>query len=263
MTKRSAVSIGIAAAVGPDVAAQLAPAVEAAGFHALWVNDTPGADALAVLEAAARTTRALTLATGVVPVDRRPASEIVAAVIARGLPQDRLMLGIGSGGASSGVLQLVTEAAAELRDALEAKVVLGALGPKMRRRAVRETDGVVLSWLPAAVAAEQAAEARAVPHPAATPPHVALYVRTALDIAAAERLHDEMRRYSGYPSYAANFARLGATAAQTVLDPTAPGIRTILGEYRAAADEVVLRAITPGDEVTDYLRFVEDAKALL
>nr|BFF12158.1 hypothetical protein GCM10025699_34610 [Microbacterium flavescens] len=53
-----ALSIGVAAAVGADVAARLAPAVEAAGFHALWVNDTPGNDALAVLAAPrARPTR--------------------------------------------------------------------------------------------------------------------------------------------------------------------------------------------------------------
>ena len=35
-------SLGIAAAAGPDLAERVAPAAEAAGFHALWVNDTPG-----------------------------------------------------------------------------------------------------------------------------------------------------------------------------------------------------------------------------
>ena len=56
MTNRGVVSIGVAAGVGPEVVGWLAPAVEDAGFHALWVNDVPGADALRVLAAAARIT---------------------------------------------------------------------------------------------------------------------------------------------------------------------------------------------------------------
>src|SRR4051794_34052940 len=94
MTERGAISLGIAASVGPGLAAQLAPIVQDAGFSALWVNDTPGADALAVLEAAAAATDRLTLATGVLAVDRRDADEIIRAVRSRGLPQERLVLGI-------------------------------------------------------------------------------------------------------------------------------------------------------------------------
>ena len=112
MTGTGALSIGVAAAVGPQLAARLAPAVEAAGFHALWVNDTPGNDALAVLAAAARETESLVLATGVVPVDRRPPAEILDRVSALALPEDRLLLGIGSGGRREGALALVADAAA-------------------------------------------------------------------------------------------------------------------------------------------------------
>ena len=78
-------SIGIAAAAGPEVAEQLAPAAERAGLHALWVNDTPGNDALEVLAAAAQATERLVLATGVIPVDRRGADEIRARVAELGL----------------------------------------------------------------------------------------------------------------------------------------------------------------------------------
>src|SRR5690348_16717227 len=91
------VSIGIAAAAGADVAVRLAPAVERAGFHALWVNDTPGADALEVLAAAAAVTDRLVLATGVLPMDRRTPASIVEQIGALGLPEERLVLGIGSG----------------------------------------------------------------------------------------------------------------------------------------------------------------------
>ena len=249
MTERAVVSIGVGAAIGPALVARLAPAIEAAGFHALWVNDVPGADSLAVLAAAAGTTTRLTLAAGVIPVDRRPAGRIAVEVDEHGLPQERLVLGIGSGGATVGALQLVGDAASQLRSSLTARIVVGAVGPKMRRLAVERSDGVLLSWLRPDVAAEQSAQARA----AASDPHVALYVRTALDPSARDRMQAEMRRYAAIPSYSANFLRQGAGAPETVLDASAHPVAERLASYRAAADEVVLRVITPSDSLEDCL----------
>lgn len=259
MAERAAVSLGVAASVGPELAAQLAPLVEEAGFHALWVNDTPGADALAVLEAAARTTRGLTLATGVLPVDRRSATEISSRVEAARLPQDRLVLGIGSGQAKNGVLDLVRDAAGELRAALAATVLVGALGPKMRRLAVEESDGVLLSWLTPDSGRAQAAEA----HRLRPDRHVALYVRTAVDPAAHDRLRAETARYAGFASYAANFARLDIDPDDTVLDAATHDLAARLSDYRHGVDEVVLRAITVGDGLEDYRRFIDGARQLL
>jgi len=259
MTEHGVVSLGIAAAIGPELAGVLAPVVEEAGFHALWVNDTPGADALAVLEAAAQTTRHLTLATGVIPVDRRPHGPLAAQVNAGGLPQDRLVLGIGSGQTTTGALRLVSDAASALRRSLAARVLVGALGPKMIRLAVDESDGVLLSWLTPAIAREQADAA----HASAPQTHVALYVRTALDPAAQSRLHTETARYAGYPAYAANFARHGMPALETVLDAAVRPVSLQLEEYRNGVDEVILRAITAHDTLDDYLRFIDDARALL
>lgn len=252
-------SLGVAASIGPALAAQLAPLVEEAGFHALWVNDTPGADALAVLEAAARTTRRLTLATGVLPVDRRSASQIAAEVDARSLPQERLVLGIGSGQAKTGVVSLVRDAATELRSALSATIVVGALGPKMRHLAAEHSDGVLLSWLTPAVGREQAAEA----HRARPAAHVALYIRAAVDPGAHDRLRVETARYAGFPSYSANFARLGIDPDDTVLEYFTHELGARLEEYRLGVDEVVLRAITAHDTLEDYRRFIEQAGPLL
>lgn len=246
----AALSIGVAAAVGPATAARLAPAVEAAGFHALWVNDTPGHDALEVLAAAARVTDRLGLATGVLPVDRRSPAEILERVDALSLPPGRLVLGIGAGARSVGALDLVADAAAALRAGTTARVVVGALGPRMRRTGAEASDGLLLSWLTPEVAARQAAEAHAA-HPGA---HVALYVRTASDPAARGRLEEEARRYAGYPAYAANFARLGIDADETTLGPG--GANTRLGTYRDAVDEVVLRAIVAEETLKAYERFV-------
>lgn len=251
-----ALSIGIAAAVGPATAARLAPAIEAAGLHALWVNDTPGHDALEVLAAAARETESLVLATGVLPVDRRRSDEIIDRIAALGLPEDRLVLGIGSGARREGALALVTDAAADLRAGTRARVVVGALGPKMRARGAEASDGVLLSWLTPALAARQADEAHAV----APRVHAALYVRAALDPRAAARLDEETARYASYPAYAANFARLAMAPPATVIAPDGAGER--LDAYRAAVDEVVLRAITAHDDADEYARFVEAAAAL-
>ena len=259
VAESSLVSIGIAASLGPEVAAQLAPAVEAAGFHALWVNDTPAADALAVLEAAARATTRLTLATGVLPVDRHSPSQIAEQVEQRGLPQERLVLGIGSGTTTTGALRRVSEATAELSAMLEARIVVGALGPKMRRIAVTEANGVLLTWLTPEVARAQTAEARV----AASDSHVALYVRTALDPEAQRRLHVEKHRYASIPTYAANFARQRAHVDETVLDAATQPVAERLADYREAVDEVVLRAITHTDSIEDCLAFVSEAKSLL
>lgn len=259
VTGRGVVSIGLGATLGPQVVARLAPAIEAAGFHALWMNDTPGADALAVLEAAAAVTTRLTLAVGVLPVDRRTAASIISDVHARDLPQERLILGIGSGAASVGALESVRTAATRLRGALQAKIVVGALGPRMRRLAAEHADGPLLSWLTPEIAAAQAAEARA----AASGTHVALYVRTAVQPAAAKRMITETQRYEAVGAYSANFARLGIASTETVLDAATGPIAQRLEEYRNAVDEVVLRAITPRDDLEDYARFIAATAALL
>ncbi|GAA1940680.1 hypothetical protein GCM10009775_35710 [Microbacterium aoyamense] len=245
----ASLSIGIAAAAGPDAAVVLAPVLEQRGFHALWVNDTPGADALAVLAAAASVTDRLVLATGVLPVDRRSSDEILAQIDGLALPTDRLVLGIGAGQTAHGALDRVRTAATGLRERTPARIVVGALGPKMRQLGAEDSDGVLLSWLPQDIAADQAAQA----HDLTPGTHVALYVRTAMDTASIPRLHEESARYGSYPAYAANFTRLGIGPLDTVIDPD----HDRLDAYRAGVDEVVLRAITPGDSPADYVRFVE------
>ena len=245
----AALSIGIAAAAGAEVGARVAAAAEAAGLHALWVNDTPGHDALAVLAAAAGATERLVLATGVLPIDRRTPDDILAR--AAGLPADRLVLGIGSGQLRHGAVDRVTDAATALRAGTEAHVVVGALGPRMRRTGAEASDGLLLSWLTPEIAADQARQA----HALARTGHVALYVRTAADPDAIPALDEEAQRYAGYPAYAANFARLGVQAAETLIRPAA--LRDRIAAYRAAADEVVLRAITASGSLDEHLRFID------
>ncbi|WP_278102116.1 LLM class flavin-dependent oxidoreductase [Microbacterium proteolyticum] len=245
---RGVVSIGLAGSLGPDAVAGIAPAVEAAGFHTLWINDTPDGDALAALAAAARVTKTLRLATGVVPVDRRSATEIAAEVASLALPRDRLTLGIGSGMAKEGALARVREAIAVLHGAGIPRVLVGALGPKMRRLGADEAEGVLLNWVPPT---EAAAQAEALGPDA----YVAVYVRTAIVDAARARLDAETARYASFPNYAANFARMGVDAADTTIRD-ASELAGALEAYTAAVDEVVLRAIVPDDTVEAYIDFV-------
>lgn len=249
---RAAISLGVAGTLDPRIVGRIAPELERHGFHGLWVNDMPGGDSLAALHAAAEATTTLTLATGVIPVDRREPAEIIEA--AAGLPPERTIIGIGSGSSPTGALARTSDAVKALREADAGwRVVVGALGPKMRELAARESAGIVLNWLPPAEAAAQAAQAHGID--AGT--RVVLYVRTAVDEAGLPRLEKESDRYSALPNYAANFARLGITADDTVLRPDT--ISTRLDEYADAVDEVVLRAMTPGETVDDYLAFIERA----
>ncbi|WBU37571.1 LLM class flavin-dependent oxidoreductase [Homoserinibacter sp. YIM 151385] len=248
--RTGAVSLGVAGALDHGVVRELAPHAESAGLRAIWVNDTPDGDALASLAAAASATGSLELATGVIPIDRRPAAEIVRAVARLGLPRERLVVGIGSGGLRQGALRAVGEAADELRDA-GLRVVIGALGPRMRELAAERAEGVLLNWFTpdAAAAAARASSARTV-----------LYARTVADAAARGALEAEAGRYAGFPAYAAHFAREGIAPLDTTVDLAAADGRARLDAFADAVDELVLRAITPGSRAAE-LRALVDAAA--
>lgn len=242
-------SVGVAATLDHAIVADLAPRLEQLGFFALWVNDTAGADALSALAVAAARTERLRLAVGVIPMDRRPPAEILADVAALELPEERLVLGVGSGSRRGhGVLAAVRAELAELRAGTSARVMLGALGPGMRRLAAQAADGPLLSWLTPDRSAAIAGELET---------STVLYVRAAFDDDARPKLTAEAARYAQYPAYAAHFARERIDPLDTVVD----GDLQRVAAYRAAVDEVVLRAIVADETASDYLRFAEHAVA--
>jgi alkanesulfonate monooxygenase SsuD/methylene tetrahydromethanopterin reductase-like flavin-dependent oxidoreductase (luciferase family) len=253
-----ALSLGLAGSVPAEVVRQAARAAEQAGLHALWLNDTPAGDALAGLAVAAEVTTTLRLATGVIPLDRRPADEIASSIAQLDLPLDRLVLGVGSGAARR-PLGLVAEGVAELQARLDVPIVLGALGPAMRRLGAERADGLLLSWLTPATASaardEAVADAAAADRAA---PRVVLYARAITEPGALEALEQESARYAGYPNYAANFARIGHGA----LDATIRGVdhaalASGIEDYLGAVDELVLRAITVDDSAHAVRRFID------
>lgn len=251
------VSLGIAGALGAEKAAALAPRLEEAGFRSLWINETPGTNALEVAAAAARETDTLRVATGVIASDRRPAAEILDDIARLGLPEERLTVGIGSGQTRLGALALVEGELAALRAGTTATLALGALGPKMRALAAEHADAVVLSWLTPDAAGAQAGEF----HDANPRGTAVLYARATAHPDARARLEEEADRYATFPAYERHFARTGFGARDTVIPPPGAGDPAPrISEYAAAVDEVVLRAITPGDDLDEYLAFLPLAR---
>lgn len=251
---------GVAGALPLDTIRTLAPAAEAAGYQSFWVNDTPNGDGLAALRAAADATSTIHLGVGVIPLDRQPADVIARRVHELELPQERLLLGIGSGNPVGG-LQRVRDGATMLEDRLEALVIVGALGPKMCALAGGSADGVLLNWLTAEYVAPSAAFVDQAAQEAGRPrPLILAYVRTAYGPGAREIFAAEAARYAGFPAYAANFARMGTPAEATAVTGDTPGeIRAGLVPFATELDETVVRAIT-GQETTEaYLALLEAA----
>ncbi|GAA2034666.1 hypothetical protein GCM10009819_18760 [Agromyces tropicus] len=247
---RAAVSIGLPGTTGAQTLRALAPRLEALGFDGLWLNDVPGGDSLAGLREVAEVTTTLRLATGVIPLDRRP----VEGLDLDGIPARRTTFGIGSGGASHAVAA-VRDGIAALRARTDASIAVGALGPRMRRLAAEEADEVVLNWLTPTAAADAMADLRRDAGTRADDVRGVLYVRTIADGAARAALQKEADRYESYVSYAANFRRLGVHAIDATMDRAGT-----LAAYDVV-DEVVLRAITAGGTLDELERFAEATAA--
>jgi alkanesulfonate monooxygenase SsuD/methylene tetrahydromethanopterin reductase-like flavin-dependent oxidoreductase (luciferase family) len=251
--------LGIAGALDHQIVEQVATAVEQAGYSSFWSNDTPGGDGLASLAAAARVTDHIDLGVGVIPVDRTPPDKIAARLLELGLPLGRVIVGVGSGGAKSGTVELVRDAVVELKRMVPVRVYVGALGPRMTRLGGELADGLLLSWLTPDSARQSAelvlAAARAVER---ATPAIATYLRVSLP-EGESRLIEEANRYAGFPAYAAHFARMGVAATDTTISGEAAEIQRRLAQFDGLLDEVVVRAIASEETVEAYLALVTAA----
>src|SRR5680860_1363459 len=209
MAKRG---FGVAAAIPGELIAPLAKAAEEAGYSTFWVNDTPGADGIQALERAAAVTSRLRLAVGVIPLDRRSPGAIAKRVKEAGLPIERLVIGIGAGGAHAGSLDLVERGIVEIQELTGSAVAVGALGLKMIGLAGRLANGVILNWLTPEWIAKSVEVARGLER--SEPVEIVGYVRTALE-ASRVKLEAEASRYASFPAYGRHFQRIGVPAIET------------------------------------------------
>ncbi|MGH9174709.1 MAG: LLM class flavin-dependent oxidoreductase [Vicinamibacterales bacterium] len=238
---------GVAAAVDHDVIREVAGEAERLGYSSFWANDTPGADGLAALVVAASVTTRVKLGVGVIPLDRRPAEAIARDVERLGVPEDRLLLGVGSGGDRR--LAPVRAGVERLHELVSAPVIVAALGPRMSRLTGETAEGVLFNWqTPASSVSSgeiiyKAAEAAGRPRPL-----LMAYVRCALLPGAEDRLNSEAGRYGRVPSYADHFARMGIAARDTAVSGTdSATLQAGIAAHEAVLDETVVRAITADD----------------
>jgi alkanesulfonate monooxygenase SsuD/methylene tetrahydromethanopterin reductase-like flavin-dependent oxidoreductase (luciferase family) len=247
------------AGVAPDLVRAAAREAEALGYGSFWVNHPGPVDGLAALVPAASESRRLELGVGVIPLHTRGPGSIADGVRAHALPLDRLLLGVGS--PNPGALRRVREGVAALRAALPVRIVVAALGPRMCRLAGEVADGVLFNWLTPEHARRSAGWVREGAAAAGRqPPRLAAYVRVALGPPARARLAEEAARYAAIPAYAEHFARMGAPPLETAVAAERPdAVPGALAAWEAAVEDVVVRAITADDSVTENLALLRAA----
>ncbi len=251
---------GITGKVPLDVVRELAPLIEDAGFSSMWFNHITRGNAYESMEAAAEVTSTLVLGSGVTSIDSMmSASEIVDEIRNRKLPQDRLIIGVGANKPPS-PLTTVRDGIDVIREELpDVPVYVGALGPKMRALGVQHGQGVLLNWL-TPDAAKSAMNDRRSDAPENNA-KVALYIRCSLGEVNHEAIRSEAARYESFPSYAANFERLGFRAMDAaVAVDSASDLRSRLAAYQRVIDQPILRAITAEDTIEAYASLVESAR---
>lgn len=246
---------GVTGSLDVGIVWELAPLLETLGYRTLWINDTPEGDSLAGCAAAAEATGRLRVATGVIPIDRRGPEDIVADVRRRGIPADRLTIGVGSGTAPH-PLDRVRSAVADLRRLADpsTSISVGALGPRMAALAATVSDDVLLNWLTPAAARVSSREVKEVAAGAGRPsPRVTAYVRVATAPGAIDRLVSEAERYGTYPWYAAHFRRFDVEPIDTTIGSTdAATVVRRLRSYTGIVDEIVVRAIAAAETFESY-----------
>lgn len=214
-------------------------AAETAGYHALFLPEIAGRDALVSLGALAGETRDLLLGTGVLPMrSRTPMLTAMGAATVHERSGGRLLLGLGTGAVRRGALEELRELVGTLRSLFRGETAerdgrpmrlalapsgkvpiwISALGPKAMRLAGEVADGVLLNWCPpegVAFARERIAEGAEAAGRGPEEVGVAVYVRSWVgedDEAAMTVLSASAGDYASYPAYARQFEQLGLGA---------------------------------------------------
>lgn len=252
--KTSKLGFGVVGSLDVDTVREIAKRAEEIGLHSLWFNETPDGDAIERVRVATTVTDRLVVGSGVINVDRTPASAILAAIRRRELDEARIVIGIGAS-AKPKPLHTVATAIEELRERLSCPIVVGSLGPRMRQLGAEAGNGLLFNWLTPEHAADTTRTMRRQAAEAGNPSvQSATYIRTAMGEAALESLRAEAARYSAIPSYAANFERLEITAMDSAVYGASPeDVAKGVSAFDGTVDHAIVRAITATDDTGHYL----------
>ncbi len=256
---------GVTSTIDLNLVQRIAPAVEDAGCAFFWSNDIPGGSSFDVLAAAAGVTREISLANGVVPIERVPPADWPERIERAGLLGNRFWPGIGSGGIERPI-ERMRAAISEIRESTGRPVVIGALRTNMRRLAAEHADGVLLNWLTPEAAASRREEMRSIREAAgnAEPFMTAAFIRVAIGDASIERLRHEATKYEGFPSYTKHFAEMGVGAFETAVAASSPEEAADgLLPFLDALDHAVLRCVVGEETEAAYAELAETARLAL
>jgi len=250
------------AATNPDIIKACAREAEALGYRSFWVNHPGTVDGLASLAHAAAETKRVDLGVGVIPLNTRGPAAIIEGTNAAKLPLARLLLGVGSPNPNS--LQRVRDGVTALRQALQTRVVVAALGPKMCHLAGEVADGVLFNFITPEHAKKSVELVKAGAAAAGRqPPRMYSYVRLSLGAAALPNMQKEADRYGAIPQYAANFERMGVKPIETTIAAqTEADVKSAIAKWQGTGvDELIFRAIVANDTADENLKLVRAAKS--
>jgi 5,10-methylenetetrahydromethanopterin reductase len=220
---------------------QVVETAEETGYEIVLVPEIRGREAFATLAGFAAATARIRLGPGVLPITSRPPTlSAMGAATVHEASGGRFVLGLGSGRAQSGAVELVREYVGQVRTALRGEVVtasgpfpvrgfrlgmeppavpvpvwLAALGPRMVGLAGEVGDGVLLNWCtPERVAKAREEVARGAERAGRDPAGltVGVYVRACLgheEPHALEALGPAAAEYARLPNYARQLEAMG------------------------------------------------------
>ncbi|MEZ4572292.1 MAG: LLM class flavin-dependent oxidoreductase [Thermomicrobiales bacterium] len=194
------------------------------------------------------------IGTGVLPFNRRPLELLIQDVRELGIPEERFWMGIGWGESSSGALTR-RNAVAQIHSELDARVIVGAVGPNMTRLAGEIGDGVSFTWwFREAVEESRELLAEGAARANREPPPVYSYIRCALLPQAEDAMNEVADRYDQAGSFQRLFRSHGKRAHDTVVTgTTAAELRPGIKREEEVLDYAIIRAITADESAESIL----------
>ncbi len=257
MTERA---FGIRGNLPPEFAAEVAHAAEARGYGAFWITAGLGEPNLAPLAAAARASKTIAIGVAAIPMTHSTPNDVVAEVERWDLPQERLIVGVGSGFPPL-TLAKFDAYIRQLKAELACPIVVGAMGPKTCELAGRSADGIVLTlvtpeharrstdWTAAGIERRDRHGFRSY-----------AYLSTAVGADSIQQLKEEAATFTRYPAFVRHFERLG-TPPETagIAVESLEKLDGALRSWDGIVDQIVVRTTRSSNALEETLALLQAA----